>query len=140
MKMNPHTCFRPLRSLPNSCAEHHLSWQEIAKPRSPAAHRTGRVVGKIGEEYLLLSTDEIYAFQAEVDSVWIVTAKTQVFHALDEPAPARIPRSAVLLSPPHSAPACPWVLDASSPSVVIGMLCFAQYSRRVIRKRLANPS
>jgi hypothetical protein len=32
-------------------------------------------VGKVGEEYFLLSADEIYAFQAEGDLVWIVTAK-----------------------------------------------------------------
>jgi len=34
-----------------------------------------RIVGKIGEEYFLLSASEIYAFQAEGDLVWIVTAK-----------------------------------------------------------------
>ena len=46
--------------------------QEIAGP----AHqeRARRIVGRIGEEYFLLSTDEIYAFQAEGNVVWIVTA------------------------------------------------------------------
>ena len=43
--------------------------QEIAEPR------TRRIVGKVGEEYFLLSAGEIYAFQAEGDLVWIVTAK-----------------------------------------------------------------
>jgi two-component system LytT family response regulator len=47
--------------------------QEIADPA--AAPRTRRIVGKVGEEYFLLSADEIYAFQAEGDLVWIVTAK-----------------------------------------------------------------
>ena len=42
---------------------------------TPLAARTRRIVGKIGEEYFLLSADEIYAFQAEGDLVWIVTAK-----------------------------------------------------------------
>ena len=42
---------------------------------TPLAVRTRRIVGKIGEEYFLLSADEIYAFQAEGDLVWIVTAK-----------------------------------------------------------------
>lgn len=47
--------------------------QEMAD--APAGQRTRRVVGKVGEEFFLLSTDEIYAFQAEGDLVWIVTAK-----------------------------------------------------------------
>lgn len=47
--------------------------QEIAD--SPGYPRTRRIVGKIGEEYFLLSADEIYAFQADGDLVWIVTAK-----------------------------------------------------------------
>jgi two-component system, LytTR family, response regulator len=47
--------------------------QEIADPQTAA--RTRRIVGKVGEEYFLLSADEIYAFQADGDLVWIVTAK-----------------------------------------------------------------
>lgn len=47
--------------------------QEIAD--TPAGRRTRRIVGKIGEEYFLLSADEIYAFQADGDLVWILTAK-----------------------------------------------------------------
>jgi two-component system LytT family response regulator len=43
--------------------------QEIAEPR------TRRIVGKVGEEFFLLSAGEIYAFQAEGDLVWIITAK-----------------------------------------------------------------
>src|ERR1022692_4742517 len=34
-----------------------------------------RVVGMLGEEYFLLSTEEVLAFQAENGSVWIITAK-----------------------------------------------------------------
>jgi hypothetical protein len=45
------------------------------EPRTPPLTELGASSGKIGEEYLLLSTDDIYAFQAEVDLVWIVTAK-----------------------------------------------------------------
>jgi two-component system LytT family response regulator len=46
-------------------------------------------VGKIGEEYFLLSVEEIYAFQADGDIVWIVTAKkkyvaTQTLKMLDQ--------------------------------------------------------
>jgi two-component system LytT family response regulator len=47
--------------------------QEIPDPSGPA--RTKRIVGRVGEEYFLLSADEIYAFQAEGDLVWIVTSK-----------------------------------------------------------------
>ena len=61
--------------------------QEIAAPGGPP--RARKIVGRIGEEYFLLSTDEIYAFQAEGDLVWIVTAKrkylaTQTLKALQE--------------------------------------------------------
>ena len=61
--------------------------QEIADPAAPP--RSRRIVGKIGEEYFLLSADEIYAFQAEGDLVWIVGAKrkylaTQTLKMLEE--------------------------------------------------------
>jgi len=61
--------------------------QEIAAPRE--APRSRKIVGKIGEEYFLLSSDEILAFQADGDLVWIVTAKkkylaTQTLKVLEE--------------------------------------------------------
>jgi DNA-binding LytR/AlgR family response regulator len=61
--------------------------QEIGDPA--AVPRARRIVGKIGEEYFLLSTDEIYAFQAEGDLVWIVGSKrkylaTQSLKELEE--------------------------------------------------------
>lgn len=37
--------------------------------------RSKKIVGKQAEEYFLLSADEILAFQAEGDIVWILTAK-----------------------------------------------------------------
>ena len=48
-----------------------------------------KIVGRTGTEYILLSTDEVYAFQAEGDLVWILTAKnkflaTQTLKALEE--------------------------------------------------------
>ena len=68
-------------------AERLARLQEIADPG--AAPRTRKIVGRIGEEYFLLNTDEIYAFQAEGDLVWIITAKrkylaTQTLRALEE--------------------------------------------------------
>ena len=61
--------------------------QEMADPA--AGPRVRRIVGKVGEEYFLLSADEIYAFQAEGDLVWIVGAKrkylaTQTLKVLEE--------------------------------------------------------
>lgn len=49
--------------------------ERIAQLHEIAEPRTRRIVGKVGEEYFLLSAGEIYAFQAEGDLVWIVTAK-----------------------------------------------------------------
>jgi len=46
-----------------------------------AGQRTKKIVGKIGEEYFLLSADEIYAFQAEGDLVWIMAAKRKYLAA-----------------------------------------------------------
>jgi len=54
--------------------------QEIAG--QPGISQARRIVGRIGEEYFLLSADEIYAFQAEVDIVWIITAKKKYLATL----------------------------------------------------------
>jgi DNA-binding LytR/AlgR family response regulator len=61
--------------------------QEVVDPG--AGPRTKRIVGRAGEEFFLLSADEIYAFQAEGVVVWIVTAKrkyeaTQTLKVLEE--------------------------------------------------------
>jgi two-component system LytT family response regulator len=47
-----------------------------------------RVVGRVGEEYHLLTLDDVLAFQAERETVWIVTLKqryeaTQTLRAID---------------------------------------------------------
>jgi len=62
--------------------------QEIADP-ALAGHRPKKIVGRAGAEYFLLNADEIYAFQAEGDIVWITTAgkkylATQTLKALEE--------------------------------------------------------
>src|SRR5580704_8521485 len=61
--------------------------QEIAD--QPSTPQPRRIVGRIGEEYFLLSADEIYAFQADGDIVWIITAKkkylaTQTLKVLEQ--------------------------------------------------------
>jgi DNA-binding LytR/AlgR family response regulator len=78
---------RARRVTGREAAERLAQLQEIAD--QPAVSRTRRIVGKIGQEYFLLSADEIYAFQAEGDTVWIVTAKkkylaTQTLKVLDQ--------------------------------------------------------
>jgi DNA-binding LytR/AlgR family response regulator len=47
--------------------------QEIGDRSGPPLTR--KIVGKVGEEFFLLGADEIFAFQADGDIVWIVTAK-----------------------------------------------------------------
>jgi len=68
-------------------AENLARLQEIAEP--VANRRTHKVVGRAGEEYFLLNVDEVYAFQAEGELVWIVTANrkylaTQTLRKLQE--------------------------------------------------------
>jgi DNA-binding LytR/AlgR family response regulator len=61
--------------------------QEIAEPSQDRPAR--RIVGRSGSEYILLSADEVFAFQSDGDLVWIVTARTkllatQTLKALEE--------------------------------------------------------
>jgi two-component system LytT family response regulator len=68
-------------------AERLAQLQEVAD--QPSIPQSRRIVGKIGEEYFLLSASEIYAFQADGDIVWIMTAKrkylaTQTLKVLDQ--------------------------------------------------------
>jgi two-component system LytT family response regulator len=54
--------------------------QEIAGPTSGTQVR--KVVGKVGEEYFLLSTADVSAFQAEGDIVWIVAPERKYMATL----------------------------------------------------------
>lgn len=61
--------------------------QEVLQ-RPPAAYAK-KIVGKRDQEYFLLNTDEILAFQADGDIVWIITARekyvaTLTLKALEE--------------------------------------------------------
>ncbi len=69
-------------------AERLARLQEIAEPAAPG-RRLKKIVGKAGAEYFLLNADEIFAFQAEGDMVWISTARkrymaTQTLKVLEE--------------------------------------------------------
>ena len=64
---------RAKRITGREAAERLARLQEIAEPG--ASPRPRKIVGRVGEEYFLLNADEIYAFQADGDLVWILTAK-----------------------------------------------------------------
>lgn len=63
---------RLIKSAPE-VAERLVAIQEIAEASQDA--RTRKIVGRAGQEYVLLNTQEVFAFQAEGDLVWIITAK-----------------------------------------------------------------
>jgi len=78
---------RAKRVTGKQAAEELARLQEIAVPAS--GERVRKVVGKIGEEYFLLSTGDISAFQADGDTVWIFAARrkflaTQTLKVLEE--------------------------------------------------------
>jgi len=77
----------------------------IASIQPPAAPHSKKVVGRTGEEYFLLDADEVLAFQAERELVWIITAKhrllaTQSLRTIEErlaePQFQRVHRNAIV--------------------------------------------
>jgi DNA-binding LytR/AlgR family response regulator len=62
-----------MRSRPAVMAERLAGIHEIAE--SSQVRPARRIVARSGDEYLLLSAEEVFAFQAEGDLVWIITAK-----------------------------------------------------------------
>jgi two-component system, LytTR family, response regulator len=63
---------RRLRESRREAAEELARLQEIASAPGAAAPR--KIVGRAGNEYVLLNASEVLAFQAEGELVWIVTA------------------------------------------------------------------
>jgi len=66
-----------------------LAFERAAKLQEIGDAGAKKIVGRAGGEYFLLGADEILAFQAEGELVWIVTAKrrflaTQTLKALEE--------------------------------------------------------
>jgi DNA-binding LytR/AlgR family response regulator len=68
-----------LAGRPAAVIEHTARLQQIADDRSTAPRK---VVARVGEEYFLLSPDEVLAFQAEGDVVWIITSKRRYLATL----------------------------------------------------------
>jgi two-component system LytT family response regulator len=62
-----------LRTRPAAVAEQLASIQAIAE--SSSAKTVRKIVARSGDEYLLLNAEEVFAFEAEGDLVWIVTTK-----------------------------------------------------------------
>lgn len=62
-----------LRGRPAEVAQQFANVREIAE--TPSGHTVRRIVARSGEEYLLLNADEVFAFEADGDLVWIITAK-----------------------------------------------------------------
>jgi DNA-binding LytR/AlgR family response regulator len=78
---------RALRGRMRDVAESLAQLSEI-QGLPPAAPRSRKVVGRAGAEYFLLDIDDVLAFQAEREIVWIVTARqrymaTQPLHNID---------------------------------------------------------
>jgi two-component system, LytTR family, response regulator len=76
---------RALRGKTAAIAESLVRLTEIGEPET----RSRRIAGKSGEEYYLLNLDDVLAFQAEREIVWILTAKqrymaTQNLRAIEE--------------------------------------------------------
>jgi two-component system, LytTR family, response regulator len=74
----------------------------VGRPSPPQARK---IVGRSGSDYVLLDADEVLAFQAERELVWIITAKqrllaTQALHLLEErfggPQFQRVHRNAIV--------------------------------------------
>jgi two-component system, LytTR family, response regulator len=51
---------------------------KIASLQPPGAPRNRKVVGRGGEEYFLVDLDDVLAFQAERELVWIITPKQRL--------------------------------------------------------------
>ena len=62
-----------LRAQPAEAAEQARRLANLAETTVAVAR--GKIVGRAGEEYFLLDADEVLAFLAEGESVWVVTAK-----------------------------------------------------------------
>ncbi len=72
---------------------------------APPAQRSRKIVGRRGEEYYLLDLDDVLAFQAERETVWIVTSRRrytathtlrEISERLEDSAFQRVHRNALV--------------------------------------------
>jgi DNA-binding LytR/AlgR family response regulator len=66
---------RHLLGRPNDIA---ASVNKIASAQPPGVSPSRKIVGRNGDEYFLLAMDDVLAFQAERELVWIITSKRRV--------------------------------------------------------------
>ena len=94
---------RSLLGRPIEIANRVAEIASVSTPAFPLANR--KVVGRSGPDFVLLDADEVLAFQAERELVWIVTAKqrllaTQSLRAIEErlrgPQFQRVHRNAIV--------------------------------------------
>jgi len=69
------TAVERARKLVGRPAEIASNIDRIAAAQPAAAGRSRKIIGRSGEEYFLLDLEDVLAFQAERELVWIVTAK-----------------------------------------------------------------
>ena len=94
---------RGLRRQPLEIANHAASIAAAGKPSPPTTGR--KIVARSGADYVLLDAEEVLAFQAERELVWIITARqrllaTQPLCGIEERLPAgsfqRVHRNALV--------------------------------------------
>ena len=94
---------KSLLNRPLDIADHVARIASVSTPASPVTSR--KVVGRSGPDYILLDTDEVLAFQAERELVWIVTSKQRLLATqslrtiekrLGEPQFQRVHRNAIV--------------------------------------------
>jgi DNA-binding LytR/AlgR family response regulator len=88
---------------PAEIAEQVAQIASVSTPSSPT--RSRRIVGRNGADYILLDADEVLAFQAERELVWIITDKQRLLatqslrvieQRLSEPQFQRVHRNAIV--------------------------------------------
>lgn len=71
---------RRISQKPFQIAEHIANLQGLSVSATQRQSTSRKIIGKLGEEYFLLGLNEVLAFQADGDLVWIITA-TQKYSA-----------------------------------------------------------
>lgn len=71
---------RRLIGKPSEVAEHIAQLQSVSSGAKVPAPR--KIIGRLGEEYFLLPPEEVLAFQADGDLVWIITARQRYLATL----------------------------------------------------------
>ena len=93
------------RNLQGKPGEVVANLDKIASAESSRAPRSRKVVGRVGEEYVFVDADDVLAFQAERELVWIITSKqrllaTQSLRVIEErlagPEFQRVHRNAIV--------------------------------------------